>query len=76
MCINKMCISKGRGNVPRPYRFRYVTDTSPKGESVEQLQKKSETYVPLLMFSQRNNPYCVLLSICAAKVVVLFELCK
>ena len=58
------------------FHARTVSDTSPKGQSVEQLQKKSETRVPLLMFSQRNNPYCVLLSICAAKVVVLFELCK
>ena len=35
--------------------------------------KKERDDVPLLMFSQRNNPYCELLQICSAKIVLIFE---
>ena len=36
--------------------------------SYTRLKRKNETCVPLLMFSQRNNPYCELLQISAAKI--------
>ena len=39
-------------------------------------QKKERDKVPLLMFSQRNNPYCELLQICTAKILWFFEITK
>ena len=40
------------------------------------LLKKGETEVPPLMFTQRNNPYCVFHSNCTAKVLLFLELHK
>ena len=42
--------------VPRPYRFRYVTDTSPKGESVEQLQKIGPRFYAEVLLMSYSSP--------------------